>query len=75
MNRTILCIGILVLSGGLTRAAETDFAYPPTISLDEVRQWVDRAADGPAAEHPRLFASRAELVTLRESLDADPARR
>ncbi len=75
MNRTILLIGILLLGSGPTLAAEADFAYPPTISLEEVRQWVDRAADGPAAEHPRLFAGRAEFLALRESLDDDPARR
>ncbi len=52
-------------------ADETDFAYPPTISLDAVRQWVDKAP----TTHPRLLATKADLAALRDSLDDDPVRR
>ena len=53
-------------------AAEVkEFGYPPTIELEEVRGWIDRAPTG----HPRLLATRAELAALRSSLDADPLRR
>jgi len=56
---------------GHAAAADVDFPYPPTISLDDVRSWVDRAS----TEHPRLLATGAELAALRTSLDSDPARR
>ena len=46
------------------------FDYPPTISLEDVRQWIDKA---PTA-HPRLLANGAQLTALGESLKADPLR-
>ncbi|MEE8451129.1 MAG: heparinase II/III family protein, partial [Thermoguttaceae bacterium] len=72
MNRTTLCGAFLTfVMLGTVSADEPDFPYPPTLSLDEVRQWIDRAA----TEHPRLLATGAELAALRESLDTDPTRR
>jgi len=72
MNRTTVCGALLTLVAiGNATADEPAFPYPPTISLDEVRQWVDRAA----TDHPRLLATGAELAALRKSLDADPTRR
>jgi hypothetical protein len=62
---------ILVAAVPFSRAAETDFAYPPTISLDQVRQWVDKASK----DHPRLLATKNDLETIRRTLDGDPLRR
>ncbi len=49
---------------------ETNSSYPPTISLEQVRQRVDAA---PTA-HPRLLATAADFATLREALTGDPLR-
>jgi hypothetical protein len=57
------------MSTALTGAVAFD--YPPTISLAEVRQWIDKCRN----EHPRLLANGAELAALRQSIDADPLRR
>jgi hypothetical protein len=51
-------------------ADQPSFDYPPTISLEEVRQWIDKAP----ADHPRLLAKRAELEALRDSVKKDPLR-
>lgn len=60
-----------VLFMSASRAAETaPPSYPPTIELDEVRSWIDKAA----IEHPRLLATQADFAALRKSLDADPLR-
>lgn len=75
MNR--ICTGgallllAVVVATSRAPAAEMDFGYPPDVSLDEVREWIDKAQ----TEHPRLLATKADLVALRESLDGDPARR
>lgn len=67
---TGLLIAIAVAAA--VRTAETaEFSYPPTISLTEVRQWVDKAS----TEHPRLLATQAELTALRQNNAADPLRR
>jgi len=75
MNRIctggVLLVLAIVAATGRAPAAETDFGYPPDVSLDQVRQWIDKAE----SEHPRLLATKADLVALRESLDDDPARR
>jgi len=52
-------------------AGETEFGYPPTIALDDIRDWIDKAS----SEHPRLLATRTELEALRESIGDDPVRR
>ncbi len=60
------------LSASLAGAADKPaLEYPPAISLEEVRKWVDKAPAG----HPRLLASKAELAALRASLQGDPVRR
>lgn len=70
MCGTLWCVWAVVATAGVS-AAEIDFEYPPTISLDDVRQWIDKAP----IEHPRLLASRADLAALRKSIDGDSARR
>ena len=47
------------------------FDYPPTLSLEEVRQWIDKAP----TDHPRLLADGDELAALRESVRTDPLRK
>jgi hypothetical protein len=61
----------MLVTGGGVAAQEPSFDYPPSLSLEEVRTWVDRIE----ASHPRLLATRSELDDLRNSLDADPLRR
>jgi hypothetical protein len=46
-------------------------AYPPTISLAEIRQHVDKCSH----DHPRLLTTREELAHLSKSLDQDPLRK
>ncbi len=58
-------------AANIARAAQADFDYPPTASLDEVQQWVEEAPK----HHPRLLATRAELASLRDSTQQDPTRR
>ena len=55
---------------GSIGADNTRYDYPPAISLEETRVWIDKAA----REHPRLLANRSELAALRKSLGADPLR-
>lgn len=62
---------VLVAAATASRAAETGFPYPPTISLADVRQWIDKAAP----VHPRLLATQEQLRTLRQTLDRNPLRR
>jgi hypothetical protein len=45
-------------------------SYPPTATLEEVREWVDRAP----TTHPRLLIDAEGLVALRESIKGDPLR-
>jgi hypothetical protein len=64
--------GFLLLATLYSLAAPApDYGYPPTITLDEVRELVDQAR----APHPRLLTSPAELEAIRRSLDEDPLRR
>ncbi|MHC4399515.1 MAG: heparinase II/III domain-containing protein [Planctomycetota bacterium] len=73
VNRAGMAGAVLMVFAGLApvfAADEPAFDYPPTISLDEVRAWVDKAE----TEHPRLLASRAELAALSESIADDPLR-
>ena len=75
MSRIYICGAFLAVAVivGETAAEEqqTDFSYPPTISLEGVRQWIDKAP----AEHPRLMATGVDLAALRKSIDDDPLRR
>ncbi len=70
IGMTLFALTLLLSPAGV-RADETELAYPPTISLEEVRQWVDRAP----REHPRLLTTSAELTALASTLDRDPTRR
>ncbi|MHB8902016.1 MAG: heparinase II/III domain-containing protein [Thermoguttaceae bacterium] len=72
--RTFLLV--LTLLAAAARAAiaadgPPKFDYPPTISLEEVRQWVDKVPAG----HPRLLANRTELAGLAGSVEGDPLRK
>jgi len=66
----ISCLQAVLLLVCIASAAlaQTPSEYPPTTSLEEVRQWIDKAP----TEHPRLFASKAELAGLREKVQDDP---
>ncbi|MCG6925723.1 MAG: heparinase II/III family protein [Acidobacteria bacterium] len=72
MNETRIGMTLLVLALLLSPAGAPadELAYPPTISLEEVRQWIDRAPK----EHPRLLVTPGELAALRSTLDRDPTR-
>jgi hypothetical protein len=70
MKLGLLAVTLLLTPSGLA-AGEAKFDYPPTVSLEDVRQRVGRAPKG----HPRLLASGAELEALRRVLDGDPVRR
>jgi hypothetical protein len=61
---------LLLFPSGLA-ARETEFGYPPTISLEDARQWVNEAPKG----HPRLLAGAAELEALSDRIGPDPVRR
>ena len=62
---------VLVAVAPISRAADTEFRYPPAISLDQVRQWVDKAPK----DHPRLLATKDDLAAVRAALDQNPLRR
>lgn len=61
----------ILLLGHPTIAAEPAFGYPPRVTVEEIRQRLDKIAPG----HPRLLANAKELAELRGSLDTDPLRR
>ncbi|MFO7904053.1 MAG: heparinase II/III family protein, partial [Pirellulaceae bacterium] len=48
-----------------------DFTFPSSMTVEEVRGWVDRCD----VDHPRLLTNRQELSRLRESLDGNPLRK
>lgn len=64
-------LAVLLHPSAAVAADEAPLPYPPTVTLEEVRQRVERAPK----EHPRLLASGAELAQLRSSLEGDPTRR
>jgi hypothetical protein len=64
---SFVALSALLVFATLPQAGETTFDYPPKISLEEVRRWVDKA---PTA-HPRLFATRDQLAGLREEVKQD----
>jgi Heparinase II/III-like protein/Domain of unknown function (DUF4962) len=59
---------LLTLAVSPVTAAPPSFDYPPTISLQEVREWVDKSP----TDHPRLLADKAKLESLRDSVQSDP---
>jgi len=59
-----------VAAAGNATADQAAFSYPPSISLEDVRTWIDKAPK----RHPRLLATRADLAALRESAEEDPVR-
>ncbi len=63
---------VLLLGGAaqVARVSANDetFAYPPTISLEDVEAWIAKAPK----EHPRLLASAAELDALKQSTKGNP---
>lgn len=58
-----LCCSTLVAA-----AEEPMFNYPPKLTPESVRGWIDRAPK----DHPRLLATKAELAGLRDQATADP---
>ena len=71
MKLTARCVfGVLAfalgLAGGLSWAGEP-VGYPPAVSVEQVRQGVDKASVG----HPRLLANKATLSAWRQSAGAD----
>ncbi len=71
-NLTVLLLLVLSFASVVAKAAdEPGSGYPPTISLEEVRQRIDKVP----ADHPRLFAQRAELEALRQLVQGDPLRK
>ncbi|MCL4195510.1 MAG: hypothetical protein KJZ87_27480, partial [Thermoguttaceae bacterium] len=64
-------LAILWLLLAISALGAEQAGYPPSISLDDVRQWVEKAPK----EHPRLLASKAELAALRQSGGNDPLAR
>ncbi len=76
MSRTcsVTCtssLAILWLSLALSAHGAEQASYPPSISLDDVGQWVEKAPK----EHPRLLASKADLAALHQSDRKDPLAR
>lgn len=67
----VLLLLSTVCFAAATAADQAAFTYPPGLSLEEVRQWIDKVPAG----HPRLLADRAELGTLRQSVASDPLRK
>ena len=62
---------LLIALTSFVAADQPTFDYPPTLTLDEVRQWIDKAP----TDHPRLLANGDELAALRESVKTDPLRK
>ncbi len=63
-----LAVSLLALA---TETTAADFAYPPDLSLETVRGYVEAVKIG----HPRLLVNAEGLAALRQSLDEDPLRR
>jgi hypothetical protein len=72
MRKLVVCWSIVVVFLAVDAlAGDVEFDYPPTISLEEVRSWVDKAPAG----HPRLLATADDLAALRRLPADDPLRR
>ncbi len=63
LSAILICITLLLRVG----LAE-EFAYPSTMSVDEVRVWIDRCK----VDHPRLLASGKQLAQLKQSVESNP---
>jgi hypothetical protein len=62
----------LVFAAAIGLSAQTPIdGYPPTVTLEEVRECLDPAR----SPHPRLLTSPAGLQAVRHSLNEDPLRR
>lgn len=70
IGRAILAVAGLLVIGVLPISAQQTL-YPPRVSLEEVRHRID---DCPK-DHPRVLATRSELLELARSLDREPFRR
>lgn len=64
----VSCCLILILADGVRAAAPT---FPPRVTLAEIQQ---RIREAPKT-HPRLLATREQLMNLPKTLDSDPLRR
>lgn len=75
MKRVLRLIGcflvLSVIAGRGLLAEETPLHYPPTTSLDQVRQQIDQRQ----GQHPRLLATRTELAALRQKAQTNSLRR
>lgn len=75
MNRSLriamVLFALVAISATAIAADPPTVEYPPTISLEEVRQWIDKAP----TDHPRLFATKAQLEAMRGSVQDNPLRK
>lgn len=58
-----LSIGVLSALSAARAQESVEFSYPSTLSLDEVRHWVDRCE----IDHPRLLTNGKQLQELRSA--------
>ena len=65
--RIVFFVSALLVPAKITPADESAFDYPPKLSVEEVRQWVDKAS----TDHPRLFATKGQLAGLRQKIEQD----
>ncbi|MFV1965724.1 MAG: heparinase II/III family protein [Pirellulaceae bacterium] len=63
-----LFLALVPVAGIQASAQGAEFEYPPTVSLNDVRAYIDKADTG----HPRLLASKEQLAALRESVASEP---
>ena len=66
-----LWIGPISTPSGATQTLQSNFPYPPALSLDEVRERIDQAQ----TEHPRLLVNKEGLKLVRELLGRDSLRK
>ncbi|MFW6169184.1 MAG: heparinase II/III domain-containing protein [Planctomycetota bacterium] len=68
---SVLSAMVICVTWMTSVAPAGDFTFPSSMTVEEVRGWVDRRE----VDHPRLLTSGEELAQLRESLDAYPLRK
>jgi hypothetical protein len=66
----VIIFAVLCIAASASIARSQQSSYPPTTSLEEIRQ---RIRECPKA-HPRLLTTPSMLATMRESLNRDPLR-
>lgn len=67
----VLAIGFAaVFAPAANSAATIDYPYPPSVPLEDIRTLIGKAP----REHPRLFATGADLTALRQSARAGSLR-